>query len=303
MRHEYFIFLSTLVILFANISLAQTSVDMEFKKKANEYFINSDWDKSIEMYSKIVSVEEKNLNAWARLSTAYINKKDFDKAFDILQTAISKGDHPTNWYNLSCMYAKKNMKEKSLDALRQAIKSGYAASENTLKDEDFTSMKNDKDFLTVIDEMKQLEFPCQYNDRLKEFEFWIGEWNVFTTQFGNKAGESKIERILNDCVILENWTNTGGRKGKSFNVINSNTGDWEQTWVDDFGSTTEYKKGKLKDNALSFIAEGKDQKNNLQYQRLTFFKNDDGTVRQLGEASSDGVTWATTYDLLYKKKN
>ncbi len=101
---------------------------------------------------------------------------------------------------------------------------------------------------------------------------------------------------------MENWIITGGRKGKSFNVINSNTGDWKQTWVDDSGNTTEFKKGKFNNNTLSFIAEGKDEKNLGQYQRLTFYKNEDGTVRQLGEVSSDGKDWQVSYDLLYIKK-
>ncbi|MBS1515835.1 MAG: tetratricopeptide repeat protein [Bacteroidetes bacterium] len=302
MKQEYFIFLSALFFLFANFSYPQTSIDADFRKKANEYFINSDWDNAIEMYSKIVSVEDKNMNAWARLSSCYINKKDYEKAFETLQQGSSKGDNPFIWYNLSCLYARKNIKEKSLEALRKAINSGYAASENTLNDEDFKQMKNDKDFLAIIDEMKRAEFPCRYNERLNEFEFWVGEWNVYTT-LGNKAGESKIEKILNDCVILENWTNAGGRKGKSFNMINSNTGDWEQTWVDDSGNTTEFKKGKLEGNALSLMAEIKDAENKKQYYRMTFFKNPDGTVRQLGETSYDNKEWQVSYDLLYKRKN
>lgn len=277
-------------------------IDVDFKKKANEYYVNSDWDNSIKMYSQIVAAEDKNLQAWNRLSISYINKQNYDKALEVLETGTSKGDHYIMLYNLSCMYAKKRMKDKSLTALRKAIGAGYASSEAAMNDENFAAMKSDRDFLTVIDEMKRQEFPCRYNDRLKEFAFWEGEWDVYTSQYGNKAGDSKIEKILNECVIMENWTSTTGRTGKSFNVINSNTGDWEQTWVDDSGNTVEFKKGKYENNALSFIADGKDQNNNRQYQRLTFFKNEDGTVRQLGEVSSDGKEWQVSYDLLYKKK-
>lgn len=301
MKTGYFILLSSLLIIFANLGFAQINIDEDLKRKANEYYINSNWVKAIELYSKIVSVEDKNLNAWARLTTAYINKNDYDNAFSTLEIAVTKGDHPNLWYNLSCMYARKNMKEKSIDALRKSIAAGYASSEKTINDEDFLAIKDDKDFLEVIEEMKRQEFPCLYNERLKEFEFWVGEWNVYTT-LGNKAGDSKIEKILNECVIMENWTNINGRKGKSFNVINSNTGNWEQTWVDDSGNITEFKKGKIQNNALSFIAEDKDQKNQMQYQRLTFFKNADGTVRQLGEISGNGTDWQISYDLLYKKK-
>lgn len=37
-------------------------------------------------------------------------------------------------------------------------------------------------------------------------------------------------------------------------------------------------------------------------QRLTFFQNGDGTVRQLWESSSDGKQWQTVFDGLYVRQ-
>ena len=51
------------------------------------------------------------------------------------------------------------------------------------------------------------------------------------------------------------------------------------------------------------MAEIKDAENKKQYYRMTFFKNPDGTVRQLGETSYDNKEWQVSYDLLYKRKN
>lgn len=300
MKQQYILVFISLFVLIGNICLSQTKIDSVFKQYANQYYLNSDWNNAIIAYTKITEAEENNINAWLRLTNSYIQKKDYDSAFIKLQYAVTKGDHPVLWYNLSSMYAKNKMKEKSLGALKKSIAAGFIGFEQILKDEDFYFMKNDEEFLILLDELKRQEFPCEFNKRLKEFEFWIGEWNVYTTS-GSKVGESKIEKILNQCVIMENWTNSNGRKGKSFNVINSNTGNWEQTWVDDSGNITEFKKGKFENNQLSFIAEEENQKKELQYQRLTFFKNEDGTVRQLGEISSDGKQWIITYDLLYKK--
>jgi hypothetical protein len=39
-----------------------------------------------------------------------------------------------------------------------------------------------------------------------------------------------------------------------------------------------------------------------QQQRLTFFRNADGTVRQLWESSSDGKQWQSVFDGLYVRK-
>jgi tetratricopeptide (TPR) repeat protein len=297
-----FLLLCFFINLIINIPSFSQTIDADFKKKASEYYTNSDWDNAITMYSQIIASEQKNMQAWHRLSASYINKKDYDKALEILEAGSLNGDHYVMLYNMSSLYARKGLKEKSLEALRKAIKSGYQNSEAAMGNELFSSLLEDKDFLVLIEDMRKIEFPCRYNERLKEFEFWVGEWDVYDIN-GNKAGVNKIEKILHDCVIYETWTNSQGRVGKSFTTINSNTNNWEQTWVDDQAGVIEFRNGKYENNKLSMIAEGLDQENKKQFQRMTFFKKDDGTVRQLGETSGDGIEWQTIYDLTYKKRN
>lgn len=134
----------------------------------------------------------------------------------------------------------------------------------------------------------------------QQFNFWIGEWKVYNQQ-GQQSGTSKIEQILNECVILENWTDYFGNKGKSFNFYNSETKQWQQTWVDDKGSVTEFINGKYIDNAMRFQSSRPIMSNGKKgIRRLTFFKISDNEVRQFGEVSTDkGKTWKTEYDLKY----
>ena len=84
------ILLILVLITFTKILYSQTSIDTDFRKKANEYYVNSDWDNAIKMYSQIVAAEDKNLQAWNRLATSYLNKKDYDKAFEILNLQQQK---------------------------------------------------------------------------------------------------------------------------------------------------------------------------------------------------------------------
>ena len=142
--------------------------------------------------------------------------------------------------------------------------------------------------------------PCSVQAESKQFNFWIGDWNVYNTQ-GQLSGTSKIEQILNECVILENWTDVFGNKGKSFNFYNTDNKQWQQTWVDDKGSVTEFINGIYSSDAMHFqssrpiISNGK-----IAIRRLTFFNVNDNEVRQLGEISSDNEkTWTTEYDLKY----
>src|SRR4029077_18052907 len=89
--------------------------------------------------------------------------------------------------------------------------------------------------------------PCTTNPVYRQFDFWIGDWEVYANN-GKKAGDSKIELILDSCVILENWKSANVSQGihyagKSFNTYNSITKEWQQTWVDNSGGTTEFLEG------------------------------------------------------------
>ncbi len=133
----------------------------------------------------------------------------------------------------------------------------------------------------------------------RQFDFWIGEWDVFVND--ELVGTNKIEPILDGCTLLENWVSTKQSKGHSFNSYNRGTKQWEQTWVDNFGSIIHFY-GTYADRKMSFTAEDLDLKGEKVYYRFTFFNNENGTVRQLWESSSDKTEWRIVFDGLYKKR-
>jgi hypothetical protein len=142
----------------------------------------------------------------------------------------------------------------------------------------------------------------------RQFDFWIGDWEAFATN-GKKAGESKISIMLDSCVILEEWTSASSQQGliysgKSFNMYNVATKQWQQTWVDNTGNTTEFLRGTGSDSKIVYYADKvMDAKGKSFMRRLTFTKIDNDKVRQFGERSDDdGKTWTTEYDLEYRRK-
>ena len=56
---------------------------------------------------------------------------------------------------------------------------------------------------------ERLVKPCLYSAEHKQFNFWIGEWNVQNAR-GQPVGTSRIELIENGCIILENWDDGPG---------------------------------------------------------------------------------------------
>ncbi len=149
--------------------------------------------------------------------------------------------------------------------------------------------------------------PCS-RPEFRQFDFWIGEWEAFGVK-GAKAGDSKISVILDSCVILEEWTSANAQQGliysgKSFNSYNAATKQWQQTWTDNTGNTTEFLRGEGSNGKIIYYADkvtGPDGKQFMR--RLTFTKLDNNKVRQFGELSNDGgKTWVVEYDLEYRRK-
>lgn len=144
--------------------------------------------------------------------------------------------------------------------------------------------------------------PCKTDSTYRQFDFWIGEWDVMNPQ-GQVVGRSSIQLIEGDCVLLENYASVRGPyTGKSFNIYNAALDRWQQFWVDNQGGVLEFK-GAYKDRELRYTAESIGPRNQPTHHKLAFFHREDGTVRQLWEQSIDGgSTWTVAFDGLYRKR-
>jgi hypothetical protein len=130
----------------------------------------------------------------------------------------------------------------------------------------------------------QVADPCSDVERAHEFDFWIGEWEVFSD--GKLAGTNSIRPILDGCVLQEMWSGAQGGAGSSLNFYNPRLDRWQQ-------------EGRMVLQGDSVSQSGEAIRN-----RITWTPNSDGTVRQLWEVSKDeGESWQTAFDGLYKKKS
>ena len=131
-----------------------------------------------------------------------------------------------------------------------------------------------------------------------QFDFWIGSWDVFTPN-GKKAGDSRIEPIADGCALLENWNGQGNVSGKSLNIYSRDDKRWHQTWVDNSGSLLVIAGGL----AGKSMVMSSDPALSGPWQRITWTPNDDGSVRQLWEASADaGTSWTVQFDGRYVRR-
>lgn len=77
--------------------------------------------------------------------------------------------------------------------------------------------------------------PCDDVAGLRDFDFWIGSWDVRTAD-GALAGHNRIEYAEQGCRVDEHWRSANGGTGSSINFRDPVDGQWEQVWHSEGGS-------------------------------------------------------------------
>lgn len=271
---------------------------------ADTAFAHQDWAAAARGYEAVVRSEPGNGRAWYRLGVASSSLGRWPRAIEAYRHADASGLIQPAFarYNLACAFARAGMVDSSLAALQSLVATGYRQASQLENDDDLAAVRADARFAPLLARARRNAEPCAERPESRQFDFWIGEWNVTSNRnAGAPAGSSRVEAILGKCVIFENWTSRGGGSGKSFNAWNPDLGCWQQNWMDDSGNVTNYGDGRLVDGAMRFVAEKKDAAGRRQVHRLTFFPLGPDQVRQLGEHSDDGATWQVDYDFDYRR--
>lgn len=140
------------------------------------------------------------------------------------------------------------------------------------------------------------------SDQYKAFDFWIGDWTVYSTK-DKILGTNKVIKMQHGCVLQENWeasnkTNTG----TSYNFFDIKDGTWNQVWISSTGNVLELKGNINSDGAMVLKSELIHDSKGDYYNRITWSKNEDGTVTQLWEIlDEDGEIVNNAFEGIYKK--
>lgn len=134
--------------------------------------------------------------------------------------------------------------------------------------------------------------PCA-SAEFHQFDFWVGRWDVYNAK-GQQVGHSLIEPVYG-CGIRENWMPFSNQPGGSLSTYVPDEKQWEQFWIDSSGSRAYFKGGW---NGSAMVISGKW---GGPLVRMTYSRNADGSVRQLGEQSTDeGRHWTPSFDFTYR---
>lgn len=148
----------------------------------------------------------------------------------------------------------------------------------------------------------QQQQPTCAGEAHRQFDFWIGTWDVFNPQ-GQLVGINTIERGLNGCVLHESWQSTRGtHRGNSYNIYDRTTDRWHQTWVDN-GGLVLLLDGRFENGAMVLRGTSRDARGQETLNRIAWTPFTRDSVQQLWETSTDGgQTWSVAFDGRYVRR-
>ncbi|MGB2672388.1 MAG: hypothetical protein WCA94_20655 [Candidatus Acidiferrum sp.] len=132
-----------------------------------------------------------------------------------------------------------------------------------------------------------------------QFDFWTGDWDSFDFGSATKNARIRVDRILDGCVLREDYQGADGHKGQSFSIYDASRKVWHQTWVTNRGELLIIE-GKFESGEM--VLSGSDLTPTGQHRQVRgTWKPVDGGVRETAVVSTDGgKTWQPWFDLMFQ---
>lgn len=133
----------------------------------------------------------------------------------------------------------------------------------------------------------------------RQFDFWIGDWDVLESGNEELVARTHVERILDGCVLREDYESKNGLKGQSFTLYDSSRGIWHQSWATNRGQLLTIE-GRLENGGMVLSGTERTGDGKEKLVRGTWKPTSAG-VRETAVTSLDaGKTWQPWFDLEFR---
>jgi tetratricopeptide (TPR) repeat protein len=294
--------------LFHSVTVrAQTAVHRNLLRTADSLFQSQQWKPATEKYQQWLTDSVSNPVTWNRLGYCNYNLGLYQQSISNYEKALTLNPAPAIKYIIELRLARsygqlKNEKE-TIQWLEKAAQSGYQDINEIDKLKDFDAVRNTAVFKAVYKKIYNNAYPCSADPKQREFDFWIGEWDVFQNGTSQLVGHSLVQKVSGECALLENWdASRGTGTGKSLNYFDALNNSWEQDWIGSMGGAQRYLNGVYKDSAMRFTYEAMSNGKKITG-NFIFYNMAPGKVRQYQDVSEDGgKTFTVSYDFIYIRK-
>jgi hypothetical protein len=294
------------IVLLSLIPVGKTAAaQTDLQRAAAEAWNARDWARAADAYGALVKADSTVLMPQMRLGVALTALGRYAEARKQIASAEKKGAAvPQVAFRMALIEAGDGRLDSAFAQLKRATNAGLPlipSPGDSLAP--MQKLRSDSRFAAFLTDIDRNARPCVYDAKHKEFDFWVGSWDVRPKgQPNNPPARNEITKIDDGCVVHESWT-APASVGQSFNIYDRTRSKWFQIWVDNSGGLHEYS-GTYSDNAMRYEgttpalppAKGRVQT------RLTFFKLAPDTVRQFSESLRPDGTWGVNYDLIYTRR-
>ena len=296
------------LVCFSSIAAAQTAPPAADLQHAAQAFAQSDWKTARAAYESLANAYPGHALSRFRLGVAQLELGDLKNAETNLRRGEAMGIPPAQAaYRIAQLYAARGTVDSVIAELLRSADNGLTISPKSLdSDAHFAVARTHPRWSTVLDAFDAVVQPCKHDAHFREFDFWVGEWDVRPT--GQPAAGPPARNTVtledNGCVVMEHWSAPSGSTGQSFNIFDRSYSEWRQTWVDNVGGQHDYR-GHLVGKNMVFEGTTPAPRGKMGRvpTRLTFFNLGADSVRQYSEVSADsGKTWQPSYDLMYVRR-
>ena len=273
-------------------------------RAANTAWNSRDWPRAVEAYSALLKDDTTLAHPYLLLAVALTEIGRYAEARQNLATAARKGAPATQIaYRRALIEAGENRLDSAFAQLKRATDAGLGGIPNPGDSLPLMQkLKRDARYAAIATALDRNARPCMHDDRYKEFDFWLGTWDVRPRgQVGGPAGRNVITKIESGCVVHESWSTPSGT-GQSYNIWDATRHKWFQYWVDAGGGLHEYS-GSFRDGSMRYdgsMPAGPASPGRVTF-RVTFTPQGPDGLRQLGERLQADGTWVTAYDLIYSR--
>ena len=150
--------------------------------------------------------------------------------------------------------------------------------------------------------------PCDVPEA-HQLDFWLGEWRLTwpggqggTPEGGEGRGTNTVRRVLDGCVVQEDFASAEGFRGRSVSVYDRRAGQWRQTWVDSSGGYLVFTGG-LEDGEMRLYTEpftnqnGQPQVNRMLWRNVT----NEALDWHWQRSTDGGETWEDLWIIHYTR--
>ncbi|QLC25678.1 tetratricopeptide repeat protein [Parasphingopyxis algicola] len=286
--------IATTWLMAASAALATPQED------ADALFAAQNWSEAARAYEALLETDAGNGTNWFNLAQARHSAEDHAGARTAYLRAIEAGAAPVPRirYHLARALMSLGEREAALTELETLAATGGPPASVIRGTVEFAALAEEARFAAVVEALT----PCT-GPEYRAFDFWLGQWDVTAGAATQPTASSRISSKHGGCVVLEEY-DAGGYTGMSINFYDVTSDRWHQSWMANNGVPV-YLEGNLDETGAMVLSDADLPISTATgtINRVTWSTNEDGSVRQFWEVSTDGgETWSTAFDGRYVRR-